>query len=245
MMPEFRNRHGERIDVTFHDGGSAGRCLVAGHGVTGNKDRPLMVAVAEGLAACGWNVLRLSFAGNGDSEGRFEEATIRKECEDLSDVLDQLPDEFRVAYCGHSMGAAVGLQSAVTDSRIEVLVSLGGMIRTAKFCETEFGGVTPDEGYMWDDEACPLSKAYVESMHSIGDLLDEARKLSKPWLLVHGTEDDVVLPEDSRDAYAAAQEPKQLLEIEGADHVFDEQSYATVVAAMDAWLTEHFSDSAS
>jgi pimeloyl-ACP methyl ester carboxylesterase len=239
-LPEFGNRHGERIDAAFHPGGSDGRLVIIGHGVTGNKDRPLSIAVAEGLAAAGWNCLRISFSGNGDSEGRFEDATITKECGDLLDVIGQLPEGLRVAYCGHSMGAAVGVKAALAESRIEVLVSLGGMVRTALFCDTEFGEETPGEGCMWDEEDCPLSRAFVDDMHAIGDLLAEAGKVGQPWLLVHGTADDVVQPIDSRDAHAAAPGPKRLVEIEGAGHVFDDESYGEVVEAIDKWLGEQF-----
>ncbi|MEM1082670.1 MAG: alpha/beta hydrolase [Verrucomicrobiota bacterium] len=239
-IPEFKNRHDERIDASYHDGGSEGRLVIFGHGVTAHMDRPLSLAMAKGLEAAGWSVLRISFTGNGESGGRFEDSTVSKECEDLKSVIDQLPAGIRVAYCGHSMGGAVGVKSAIADPRIEVLVSLAGMVRTKLFCDTEFGDVRPDEGNMWDENGCPLSSTYVKDMHAIGDLLAEAGQVRQPWLLVHGTEDDVVLPADSRDAHASAPGPKRLVEIEGAGHVFDEQSYGTVIAAIDEWLGEHF-----
>ena len=238
QLPDFKNRHGERIDSSFHPGTREDLLVVLGHGVTGNKDRPLMVAVAEQLSQAGWPCLRISFSGNGESGGKFEDATISKECDDLNDVLNQLPNGVRIAYCGHSMGGAVGLRSAVTDPRIEVLVSLAGMVRTAKFCQTEFGDQTPGSGFMWDEKECPLSQTFVDDMKAIGDLLEEAGKLTVPYLLIHGTADDVVLPEDSVDAFEAADGPKHLLEIEGAEHSFGDESYAEVVSAIDEWLNE-------
>lgn len=236
---EFRNRRGERLDVSFHPGSKQGRLVLLGHGVTGNKDRPLLVAVAGGLAAKGWPCLRISFSGNGGSEGDFREATVTKESEDLRDVLDQLPAGTRVAWCGHSMGAAVGLMAADVDPRLEVLVHLAGMIRTGEFREREFGEVTPDEGFMWDEPECPLSRTYVDDMESIGDLFDEVAGLGRPLLLIHGTDDDVVLPEDSDDAWEAAREPKRLVRIDGEGHSFSDASYPRIVAEIDAWLEAH------
>lgn len=236
---EFRNRRGERLDVALHRGSKPDRLVVLGHGVTGNKDRPLVMAVAEGLAVKGWSCLRVSFSGNGDSEGDFREATVTKESEDLHDVLDQLPDGLRIAYAGHSMGAAVGLMTAETDPRLRVLVNLAGMIRTEEFCEAEFGEVTPDEGNMWDEPDCPLSQNYVDDMESIGDLFDEVSGLERPLLLIHGTDDDVVLPADSDDAFEAAQEPKRLIRIEGEGHSFSDASYGQIVDEIDRWLGEH------
>src|SRR5689334_5351566 len=101
---EIRNRRGERLDFTWHPGvEDRATVVVLGHGVTGNKDRPLLVELATALARSGIHALRFSFAGNGVSEGRFEEATITKEVEDLGAVLDALPG-WHVGYAGHSMG---------------------------------------------------------------------------------------------------------------------------------------------
>jgi len=233
---EIRNRRGERLETSFHPGEREDALVLLGHGVTGNKDRPLLVAVAEQLAARGWPCLRFSFAGNGGSEGAFEEATVSKECEDLRDLIAQLPPGLEIAYAGHSMGAAVGVLTALEELRIKVLVSLAGMVRTREFCEREFGDVTPGEGEMWDEEGCPLSRVFVDDMASVGELLEEAARVAVPWLLVHGTADDVVFPADSRDARAAATVESELVEIEGAGHLFDEDSWPRVAEAIDGWL---------
>ena len=91
MFGDIANSEGERLDYSFHEGSAGSRdVVVIGHGVTGNKDRPFVIALAEGLAAAGINALRFSFAGNGDSGGRFVDATISKEVEDLGSVMDAL-----------------------------------------------------------------------------------------------------------------------------------------------------------
>ena len=235
----FTNRHGEKLDTSFHPGAREDCLILLGHGVTGDKDRPLVVAVAEGLAAAGWPCLRISFAGNGGSEGDFHAATISKESDDLQDVIDQLPHGLNLAYAGHSMGGAVGVLTASKDERIKVAINLAGMIRTQLFCEREFGMVTPDQGDMWDEEGCPLSQIYVDDMKQIGDLFEQVAQLAQPLLLIHGTADDVVLAEDSTDAHTKAKEPKKLVLIEGAEHSFDDSTYNQVVEAAAQWLKVH------
>lgn len=235
----FTNRHGERLDTSFHPGAREDRLVLLGHGVTGDKDRPLLLALAERLAARGWPCLRLSFAGNGKSEGDFCAATISKESDDLIDLIGQLPDSLRLAYAGHSMGGAVGVVSASRERRIQVLINLAGMIRTRTFCEREFGVITPGEGCMWDEPDCPLSQAYVDDLHGLGELFAQVAGLTQPLLLIHGSADEVVPPEDSVDAHAHAAEPKQLVLIEGAGHSFDEASYDRVADAVANWLAGH------
>lgn len=233
---EFRNRHGELLDFTYHAGATEVSTLVVlGHGVTGNKDRPLLVELANQLAQIGVHAVRLSFSGNGSSEGRFVDSTVSKEVEDLGAVLDALPG-WHVGYAGHSMGAAVGVLRASSDSRIKFLISLAGMAHTAAFAQREFAGVTPGTGCMWDKPECPLSQAYLDDMTRVNSVTEAARQIRVPWLFVHGLADDVVPPQDSRDLFAVASEPKRLIEMPEADHVFSEHHAhamaSAVVAAM-------------
>ena len=112
MFGTIRNIEGEKIDYTFHPGDKSRKVIVVlGHGVTGNKDRPFLVALAEALSHDGIPALRLSFSGNGDSEGRFEDSTISKEVADLGRVIDAL-EGWNILYVGHSMGGAVGVLRA-------------------------------------------------------------------------------------------------------------------------------------
>jgi predicted alpha/beta-hydrolase family hydrolase len=61
MFGEIKNPQGERLDYSFHPGQAGSKNIVIlGHGVTGNKDRPFIVALAEGLAATGVATLRVS-----------------------------------------------------------------------------------------------------------------------------------------------------------------------------------------
>jgi pimeloyl-ACP methyl ester carboxylesterase len=239
-MNDLQNPAGERLDHHFHPAERRGTLVILGHGLTGNMDRPLLVALAEGLSARGWPCLRISFSGNGGSQGRFEDSCITKQIADLKAVLDSVPDYVQIAYAGHSMGAAVGVLTAAEDLRIRALVSLAGMVRTADFVEREFGGQTPGKDLMWDEAGCPLSENFAEDLKSIGDVLSAAATVTQPWVLVHGVADDLVPVQDSRDAHAAAVCIKELLEIPGAGHSFDEATYPRIVDAMDAWLASHF-----
>ncbi|MBK1855662.1 alpha/beta fold hydrolase [Verrucomicrobiaceae bacterium 5K15] len=237
-MSTIRNSHGERLDVAMHDAEKSDCLVIIGHGVTGNKDRPMLVELADALAEAGWPCLRISYSGNGESEGSFSDSTISKEVADLSAVIDQVGSGKRIAFIGHSMSGAVAALFAARDERVKVMVSLAGMVHTAAFHDREFGDVTPGEGYMWDDEDCPLSQTFLDDMQQIGSTLDAARDLRTPWLLLHGSDDDVVPVSDSHDLKEVLRGPVRLLEIQGTGHMFD-GNYSVLACEVSDWLEKH------
>ena len=243
MFGTIKNKFGETLDYTFHEGSASCRDLfIIGHGVTGNKDRPFVVALANAVSASGIHVLRFSFAGNGGSDGDFRDCTISKEVEDLQSVLNLTEEKgFRVTYAGHSMGGAVGVLAAARDPRIKYLISLAGMVNTEKFYNAEFGEETPDSGCMWEEPDCPLSSAFKNDLISIQSTASSISQIQVPWLLVHGTTDDVVLIDDSNEAYSVASEPKKLVKIEGANHVFSDDGQQPMIDAVINWLNSTLS----
>lgn len=243
MLGKITNCQGENLDYVFHpatDSKSPHHLILIGHGVTANLDRPFVKALAEGLAAAGLNTLRFSFSGNGASEGKFQDSCITKEVADLGCVIDAAEKSgHTVSYCGHSMGGAVGVLRTASDARIQHLVGLAPMVTTARFADAEFGMVEPDQGFMWDEESCPLSSTFMNDLRSIGSTAPCAAQISVPVLLVHGAEDDLVPISDSQELLAAIPGEKSLVELPGANHVFSgEVATQAMVAAVVTWLSQ-------
>ncbi len=66
--------------------------------------------------------------------------------------------------------------------------------------------------------------------------------MRKPLLLIHGSDDQVLLPLASDDVYQRAQEPKQMVIIEGAGHSFRGEG-DRLYDLLSAFITQHVSDS--
>ncbi len=235
MVNPIKNAQGERLDSAFHAGApGATQLVVVGHGVTGHKDRPFLVALAEGLAGAGIPALRVSWSGNAGSGGRFADCTISKEVADLGAVLNACAG-YEITYVGHSMGGAVGVLRASTDHRIRRLISLAGMVHTGAFAEHHFGPLTPGRDLMWGKTGCVLSSAYMDDLRRIGSVAGHAAEIAVPWLLVHGNVDTVVPLQDSRDALAQARGPTELVELDGCDHVWEPGFTPRMVETVIAW----------
>lgn len=244
MHLEILNSSKENLDYEFHgDPSDTSLLAIIGHGVTGNKDRPWAVALAEALEKAGFNALRFSFSGNGKSGGKFEDCTITKELKDLKTVVDAAEEEgyHRVCYIGHSMGAAVGVLAAAKDERIELLVSLSGMGDAKGFLEREFGELKPGKDVMWENEECPLSQTFVDDLNKIDNVFAKTEKIEVPWLIVHGDADDVVPVEEGQKMYASAYEPKEIVILPGVDHLYSGDGAEKMTAEVVAWLKGHHS----
>jgi pimeloyl-ACP methyl ester carboxylesterase len=70
-------------------------------------------------------------------------------------------------------------------------------------------------------ELAPLASAVV-GLSSQRYGTQTVEKLQKPLLLIHGADDDVLLPQASEDIFERAQEPKQLLILPGTGHALRE-----------------------
>ena len=246
----IENSCGENLDYTFSPGEPALLCrgwiVILGHGVTGDKDRPLITDTARALNEAGFDTLRFSFAGNGESGGDFRDASITKEVADLDAVITAVCSSYpNICYIGHSMGAAVGVIQAAQDKHIDALVSLAGMVNTKAFAETEFGEETPETGCMWEDPECPLSTVYMADLcETIQSVAPQAEQISIPWLLLHGSEDDVVRSKDTEQVAQIKANSVNVVYIEGADHSFNDPEHkAQLTTVVTTWLSEHTSSS--
>lgn len=240
----IRNQHGEQLDTFVHPGKHGDILVILGHGLSGEMNSPVLFWLARGLEKHGWPCVRFSYSGNGKSEGLFTHSNITKETRDLTAIIDQFGAGRKIAYIGHSMGAAVGTLTAARDDRIKLLISLAGMVHTREFAKRELTGTTPNHDTPWKDENTPLSSPLANDLHQIHTTLNAAHTIRLPWLLIHGLDDDIVLPADSRDLHATLRGPKKLVEIAGADHSF-EHHYDKLIEECHHWLEKYLGPVAS
>ena len=76
----------------------------------------------------------------------------------------------------------------------------------------------------------------MDDLAAIGTVLDAAPKIKVPWLLVHGTEDDVVPIQDSKDILIRAGTDTRFIPIKGANHVFAGEHTRLMVDTVVAWV---------
>ncbi len=88
---------------------------------------------------------------------------------------------------------------------------------------------------MFDKPECPLTQGFLDDAASIGSVVDKGALIHVPWLLVHGTTDDIVPLQDSLDICDAADWRPDLTELDGLDHSFTENE-TVMAAAVVPWI---------
>src|SRR2546425_3336396 len=204
------------------------------HGFTGTKTEShrLFVKLARSLAQHGIASLRIDFRGSGDSDGDFEDMTLRSEIADAQEAVKFLGrhkqvNSRRVALVGLSLGAAVASYVVGREhSRIKSLVlwapvadgtgildDLSTPEALTSLAET---GITDYNAHL---VGMPFIRQFAEMKP-----LREVVKCRCPVLLVHGAKDPTVPVEHSDDyerVLSASKHPVKKVILEGADHTFN------------------------
>ena len=89
---------------------------------------------------------------------------------------------------------------------------------------------------MWNNAQCPLSQEFVNEMLQIKSVLPRASGIQIPWLLIHGTNDDVVPISESQSLILNFEKARELIEIDGGDHLFSGTAINVVTDSVVDWL---------
>jgi dipeptidyl aminopeptidase/acylaminoacyl peptidase len=198
-------------------------CVVALHGLESSKDSGKWPLVAARLYDADIACLRFNFRGCGTgpekSDGKFEDVSLTGRIRDFQAALRFLHetgkvDTSRLGVIGSSFGGMVAL--AAEDTRIKAMVVLS----------TPYTMPEPRRavgGYYQLPSGRRLKQGFYEDLRNYQVL--QAIKSAPPLLILHGSDDDLVPVEHARLLYEAALEPKRLVFLPGADHVFSRNEH--------------------
>jgi 2,6-dihydroxypseudooxynicotine hydrolase len=161
-----------------------------------------------------------TFDGPGQGETWFQGGMIvdfERATSAVIDYLEKLPqvDAARLGVFGPSMGGYLAPRSAASDERIKACAFAGGMYDRTRVAERlddpfEFARVA----HIWK----VYDKKRLADLNRQCTLEGLAPKIRCPLLIVHGTRDFVPLEQPQR-IYAEASGPKEMVVLEGGNHV--------------------------
>ena len=215
--------------------------VVLCHGFKGFGRWAFLPYLAEKIADAGMHAITFDFSGSGVGPDRetfsesaaFERNTYTKEIRDLAQVEREAHAHGwlgeRYGLFGHSRGGAVALIHATRSTHVGALVTWSSIAVLGRWPAHEIPGWR-ERGYLEvkNGRAGPalrLGTGVLEEIDRLGrtelDVLAAAGRLTVPWLIVHGTKDELVPVDDAHRLHDAATRSRaELLLVDGADHTF-------------------------
>ena len=195
------------------------------HCFTCSKDLKAIRRISGTIAERGIAVLRFDFTGLGESEGDFADTHFSSNLDDLEAAAAFLRSEYEAPslLVGHSLGGTAVLAVAGRVPEVRAIATLaapaptdqmrGVILRSAPELATADEAVAEIAG-----RSFRLRRSLVEDL---GRANVEAAlgALRVPLLVLHSPDDEVLGIEHAERIYAAAQQPKSLVALRGADHL--------------------------
>jgi len=215
---------------------------------TCNKNIKTAAYIARGLAERGFSVLRLDFRGLGESEGRFEDATLTTNVEDVIAASDFLEREYSAPklLIGHSFGGPAVIRAAAKISSCRAVVTINSPAHLGQIT-TNFQDKLEEihrEGVASVDivgRPFPISRSFLKDLEIQNTNHSAAiSQLGKALLVCQSPNDDVVPLQEALDMFEGAEHPKSFLSLDNADHYLFKREDSDYVAGMiAAWVRRY------
>jgi uncharacterized protein len=169
--------------------------LLGGGGTMNTK---AVYQASKGLVRIGCAVLRFNFRGVGRSEGTFDEGV--GERGDFTAALDMMSAKYPgvpLWAAGFSFGSWIALETGAVDPRVSLLI-----------------GIAPPWTF----------RRNIDGTLREGDMWPNTLACEKPKFFVQGESDEICAVQDMWAYYAQLKEPKELVVIDAANHLFEGQT---------------------
>ncbi|MCA9939674.1 MAG: alpha/beta hydrolase [Anaerolineales bacterium] len=199
-----------------------GAAVIFAHGFGGNRANLLLQASM--LVQRGYGALLFDFRNHGDSEGTITTLGLLEE-KDVAAALEYVlaqpeanPD--RIGLVGHSMGGATVLRAAARLPEIDAVVA------ESSYTSLE-DNVVEGVRYIAHLPAFPFAPMIIYfgqkeaglDITLVRPIEDVPLIAPRPILFIHGEADRLILPDNSRRLFAAANEPKELYLLPDVNHI--------------------------
>jgi dipeptidyl aminopeptidase/acylaminoacyl peptidase len=248
-METLRVRTRDGVEITAYlsvpAGAHPGRPLpmvVVPHGGPEIRDYYDYDLMTQALAARGWLVLQPNFRGSGGYGRAFADAgrghwgdRMQADVEDAVAHVVGLgrADPARIAICGASYGGYAALQGAVRRPELyKAVVAIAGVSDLLEMLKDEREDGLDSPSYRYWVRTVGDPKRDLDALRAASPRLNAAA-VAAPVLLLHGSDDQVVSPRQSklmRDALAEAGKPVELVELPDAGHTaWSSETWRTVL----------------
>lgn len=250
----IKNRKGQNIVVIVEIADNPKGLAFVMHGLSGNKEEPHIQVFAQAFNEKDFTVVRFDTTNTfGESDGKYEDATVTNYYEDLEDVINWAKSQSwyqRLFYlAGHSLGGiSVALYAEKYPKIVKGLAPISSVISGTLSLETPKykGSVREWQKTGWLIEKSSTSPTGTKKLawnHMVDrlkyDVLLNADKLTMPVLLIVGDQDDSTPYAHQKLLYDKLFGKKEIHIIKGAPHSFREPHHlAEIKQIFLHWIDE-------
>ena len=238
----IKNRKGENISVLVEETENQKGLAFVMHGLGGYKEQDHISIFAEAFKERKFTVIRFDTTNTlGESDGKYENATITNYYEDLEDVINwaQGQEWYQEPFVlsGHSLGGiCTSLYAEKYPEKVCGLAPISTMVSGKLSIEAHKRWDANDfadwERTGWKEEESQSKPGVIKRLpwsHISDrlkyDLLPDAKKLTMPVLLITGEKDTLALSGHMQILYKALPGPKEYHIIKNAPHTFRDKKH--------------------
>lgn len=200
------------------------------HGRGSSKDSSAYTVLEKILLSQGVASFRFDQRGHGDSRGKFEELTVSGIVDDTTSAIDHLFNKHlhivnknRLILYGTSLSGFTCVVAAAKDARVKYLIVRSGVFDFRKvYSRAHDVKAWKERGYTRVDSQYFHQVKLNYSFYTDGlgySYPDYAKRITVPTLILQGTQDIIVTPENSKNLFKyLGSKDKTLKLINGADH---------------------------
>lgn len=235
----IKNRKGQKIVVLLGKADKLKGLAFIMHGLSGNKEQPHIVAIADSFREKGYTVVRFDTTNTfGESDGKYENATVTNYYEDLEDVIGwaKLQPWYTEPFylAGHSLGGiSIILYAEKHPEEIKGLAPISSVVLGKLSIKmSKHSKILEDwQKTGWREERSSrlglvkrLPWSHMEDRLKY-DVFPDADKLTMPVLLIVGDSDDVTPYEHQKLLYGKLLGEKKIHVIKNAPHTFNDPKH--------------------
>lgn len=233
------------VDIFYEESDKPLPVVVFSHGFKGFKDWGHFNLVAKQMAEAGFLFVKFNFSYNGTTPEKpeafadleaFGNNNLSTELDDLKLVIDfilkgewgdQPIDKESLSLLGHSRGGGISILQAARDERVSKLCTWSSVSNFDRFFDSYYTDEWEKNDVIYipnsrTRQQMPIYKQYLDDLKKNSDRLDviaAAKKLDKPYLIIHGTDDTTVDFNKAKELKEVAPN-STLLSVQGGNHVF-------------------------
>lgn len=233
------------VDIFYEESDKPLPVVVFSHGFKGFKDWGHFNLVAKQMAEAGFLFVKFNFSYNGTTPEKpeafadleaFGNNNLSTELDDLKLVIDfilkgewgdQPIDKESLSLLGHSRGGGISILQAARDERVSKLCTWSSVSNFDRFFDSYYTDEWEKNDVIYipnsrTRQQMPIYKQYLDDLKQNSDKLDviaAAKKLDKPYLIIHGTDDTTVDFNKAKELKEVAPN-STLLSVQGGNHVF-------------------------